>query len=130
MSELGSEPDDLDGVALARGLVILAPDLAPEIVARLRAAAPAGLVVVDGGVAPRALAAASPELLIEVGRAELDVEVGVSPRASIGLVKIDDGGAPAEAPPHGAGPRPDLVWSVAPGSDPCDELIAAWGALR
>jgi Electron transfer flavoprotein domain len=135
VSELGSEPDELDVVAQARGLVILAPDLAPAIGARLRAAAPAGLAVIDGGVAPRALVAISPELVIEVGGGELDVEVGVSPRASIGLVKISsDGSESAEgatpAATNAARLHPDLVWTVAPGSDPWDELIAAWGALR
>ncbi len=99
-SELGSEPDELDAVTQARGLVILAPDLAPEIGARLRAGAPAGVAVVDGGAAARGLSTASPELVLEVGYAELDLELGVSPRAPIGLVRIDDGGGPGRRRPR------------------------------
>jgi hypothetical protein len=136
VSELGSEPDELDAVAQARTLVILAPDLAPEIAARLRAGAPAGVAVVDG--AARGLSTVSPEVVLAVGRAELDLELGVSPRAPIGLVRIDEGGgaagAAANGAPNGARLSPDLVWTVAASGtasgDPWAELIAAWSALR
>ena len=140
VSELGSEPDELDAVAQARALVILAPDLAPEIGARLRAGAPAGVAVVDGAHAAHGLSAASPELVLAVGRADLDLELGVSPRAPIGLVRIDDGGgaagAAANGATNGAKLNPDLVWNVnvaasgAASGDPWAELIAAWSALQ
>jgi hypothetical protein len=128
MVELASEPDDLDSVVSARGLILLGPGVAAEVAARLRAAAPAGVAVVEAGHAsPAALAAASPELLLEIGRSEL--MVGVSPRARLGLVDIDaqaEGAAPATGPARSAARRPpyDLVWK--PGrADPWDDLIAA-----
>jgi hypothetical protein len=127
LSELASEPDELDRVTQARGLVVLGRQLPPEVAARLRAAAPPNVVVVDATASPRALAAASPEVVLDLGLGSDGVEIGVSPRAPIALV------ARPGAPGGGDTRRPaaDLVWTVAPeSSDPWAELIAAWGGLR
>jgi hypothetical protein len=133
--ELGSEPDDLEAVIQARGLIVLAAGVAPDVAGRLRAAAPADVVVVDGAASPRALAAASPEFLLEVGGAALAAEVGVSPRARLGLLRLSAG---AEATTAGAGQkggggregRPhDVVWDPS-GAEPWTALEAALGATR
>jgi hypothetical protein len=119
--EVGSEPDDLEAVVQARALVFLSPGIAPEVADRLRAAAPAGVVIADGATSPRALAAASPEFLLEVGSAGGSLEFGVSPRARLGLVQLGGEGAPAApAPTRGH----DLVWHPS-GADPWAELAAA-----
>ena len=127
--ELESEADDLDAVIQARGLIVLPPGLAPDVAGRLRAAAPADVVVVDGATSPRALAAASPEFLLEVGGAALAAEVGVSPRARLGLVRLATGGAapPVAAGQANAGARPqDVVWDPA-GGELWTALAAALG---
>jgi hypothetical protein len=75
-------------------------------------------VVADGTAAPRALAAASPEFLLDVGGAASRVDVGLSPRARLGLVQL----APTEGEP--ARQVHDLVWN-ATGADPWADLAAA-----
>jgi hypothetical protein len=127
LSELASEPDELDVVAQARGLVILAPQVPAEARARLRAAAPAGVAVVDSTTCPRALAAASPAFVLEVGHSEATALVDLSPRAKVGLMRLDgDGEPPSEGVPGRF--HHDFVWTAA-GGDPWTDLIAALGAI-
>jgi hypothetical protein len=117
LSELMSEPDELDTVTQARALVVLGVQVSPEVGARLRAAAPPEVAVVDGSASPRALAAASPELVLVVGGAPAGAEVGVSPRALVGSIDLDGTGGPAAG---------DFVWKAGTGGDPWSELFAAW----
>jgi hypothetical protein len=120
--ELGSEPDDLEAVVQARALVFLGPAVAPAVAERLRAAAPAGVVIADGATSPRALAAASPEFLLDIGGTGRQLDVGVSPRARLGLVALE-----GEATSDASDPARrvhDLVWAPS-GSDPWTELAAA-----
>ena len=125
--ELGSEPDDLEAVVQARALVLLGPGVAPEVADQLRAAAPPGVMIADGATAPRALAAASPEFLLDVGGAGSKVDVGLSPRARTGLVQLGAAGtAPAEAAP--APQVHDLAWDPS-GADPWPDLAAALRTL-
>ena len=111
VSELASEPDDLEAVAQARGLVILAPQVSAEARAQLRAAAPAGVAVVDSTACPCALAAASPAFVLEVGSSEApSALVGLSPRTKVGLVRLDgDGEPPSKGVPGQF--HHDFVWA-------------------
>ena len=121
--ELDSEPDDLETVVQARALVLLGPGVASQVADSLRAAAPAGVVIADGATAPRALAAASPEFLLDVGGAGSQIDVGLSPRARLGLIRLP----PQEASPGDGEPARqvhDLVWAPT-GADPWTELAAA-----
>ena len=126
--ELASEPDDLDGVAQARGLVVLGPRVPPEVAARLRASAPAGIAVVDDSTAPRALAAASPERVLSAGDDAAVTEIGVSPRTAIGVVELDGAGAATGGAPGRVGP--DVVWKAGAETEAWSELVAAWSASR
>lgn len=121
--ELDSEPDEMEAVIQARALVFLGPGVSPQVADRLRAEAPAGVVIADGATAPRALAAASPEFLLDVGGAGGRLDVGLSPRARVGLIPLSREGA---SPAAGESARQvhDLVWDPA-GADPWDELAAA-----
>jgi hypothetical protein len=123
LSELASEPDELDRITQARELFVLGPGVPPEVAARLRAGAPAGVAIADGSTAPDALAAASPEVMVAAGGGG---EVGVSPRTAIAVVELDGTGG-AGAPGQVA---PDFVWRVGAGSDPWSELMAAWSGSR
>jgi len=128
LSELASEPDDLDTVAQARGLVVLGPQVPPEVAARLRANAPAGVVVVDDSTAPRALAAASPERVLNAGDVAAVTEIAVSPRTAIGVVDLDGSGAATYGAPGRV--RPDVVWNAGAKTEAWSELEAAWSASR
>ena len=120
--EIDSEPDDLETVVQARALVFLSRLVKPEVAQRLRAAAPAGVVIADVATSPRALAAASPEFLLDIGGAGGQLDFGVSPRARLGLVTIEGEGTTVASDPtrrvH------DLVWDAS-GADPWTELAAA-----
>ncbi len=128
LSELTSEPDELDGVTQARELVVLGPRVPPEVAARLRAGAPAGVAIVDAGTAPRALAAASPELVLNAGGAGAIAEMGVSPRTAIGIVELDGAGTEADGQSGQIGA--DFVWKVGAEHDAWSELMAAWSGSR
>jgi hypothetical protein len=120
--EVGSEPDDLEAVVHARALIYLSPGIAPDIADRLRAAAPAGVVIADSTTSPRALAAASPEFLLDVGGAGARLQLGISPRARLGLVQLAGEDTSAAGEPTRRGH--DLVWHPN-GADPWTELAAA-----
>lgn len=128
LSELASEPDDLDAVTQARGLVVLGPRVPSEVAARLRASAPAGVAVVDDSTAPRALAAASPERVLNAGDVAAVTEIGVSPRTAIGVVNLDGSGAATERAPGAVGP--DVVWKAGAEAEAWSELVTAWSASR
>jgi electron transfer flavoprotein len=128
VSELASEPDDLDAVAQARGLLVLGPRVPPEIAARLRESAPAGVAVVDDGTAPRALAAASPERVLNAGDLAAVAEIGVSPRTAIGVIELEGAEAATEGGPGRV--APDVVWKAGAEGVAWSELVAAWSASR
>ena len=127
--ELASEPDELDRITQARELVVLGPGVSPEVAARLRAAARAGLAIADGSTAPDVLAAASPEVMLAAAGAGGVAEVGVSPRTAIAVVELDGSGADRSAV---AARRlaPDFVWKVGAESEAWSELMAAWSGAR
>jgi hypothetical protein len=114
--EVSSEPDEDAAVPHAHALVVLGATVAPEIAAKLAAAAPAGVAVVElARVSPAALAAASPSVVLGVeAPASL---VAPSPRTRVGLV------VGADAAPTGFG-RVDVVWR-AKDAGAWDELCAA-----
>jgi hypothetical protein len=121
--ELTSEPDDQEAITLARGLVVLGPQVTPELGARLRAAMPAGVAVADAATPPAVLAAASPAFLLEIGLGGGRAGVAVSPRTRLGRVELDGSAtAPGDAP---AGARPDLVWPGPRTDNAWQELITA-----
>jgi hypothetical protein len=127
VSELASEPDELDRITQARELVVLGPGVPPELAARLRANARAGLAIADSSTSPDVLAAASPEVMLAAAGAGAVAEVGVSPRTAIAVVELDgaDGGAVA------AGRAvPDFVWRVGAESEAWSELMAVWSGSR
>ena len=129
LAELASEPDELDRITQARELVVLGPGVPPEVAARLRAGAPAGVAIVDGSTAPDVLSAASPEVLLAAGGASAVAEVGVSPRTAIAIVEL--GGASATGGVLASGRvAPDFVWKAGADSDPWSELMAAWSGSR
>lgn len=114
--ELESVPDEDAAVALARALVVIGPTVSREIAAKLAAAAPPGVVVVElGRVSPAALAANTPRVILGVEAAAR--AAAPSPRTRIGVVL----GADADADAFG---RSDVVWRAA-GPESWDELCAA-----
>jgi hypothetical protein len=125
--ELASQPDEHDAIKLARGLILSGPAVDARLVARLQAAAPRGVVVVDSRrVSPAALASSSPEAVLELGRGA--PAVGVSPRTRLGRVELADD--ETTSPGGGAGQlAPDLIWRPHPADDPWTELEAALRSL-
>jgi hypothetical protein len=114
--ELASEPDEDAGVALARVVVVVNPSVGPEIVRKLRAAAPPNVAVVDlGTVSPAALAANTPRVILGVEAAARSA--APSPRTRVGVVLTTS----ADASAFG---RSDVVWR-AEGPDAWDQLAAA-----
>jgi hypothetical protein len=130
--ELESVPDEDAAVPLARALVVVDPAIGAEAVARIRAAAPPGVTVADlGRVSEGAVAAATPELLVCVGSA--DVPATPSPRTKVAVVLPGGSNGAAAGAPH---PGADVVWHAA-GAAAWDELaqalprlVAALGAER
>jgi hypothetical protein len=105
----------------------------PEVAARLRADAPAGIAIVDGSAPPRALGAASPQLVLAVGGVDAIDDLGISPRTAIGAVALEgglDGGETSRQNGASQHVDPDFVWQAAAGSDPWSELMAAWSGPR
>jgi hypothetical protein len=129
LTELASEPDELDRITQARELVVLGPGVSPEVASRLRAAARAGLAIADASTAPDVLAAASPEVVLAAASAGGVAEVGVSPRTAIAIVELDGSGADRGAVAAGR-VAPDFVWKVGVESEAWSELMAAWSGSR
>jgi electron transfer flavoprotein alpha subunit len=116
-SELSSEPDGDAPIALARVLVAVDPTLGPEAVARIAAAAPAGVAVVDGDRSAAAIAASSPEIVIVIG--DVDLAAMGTPRGRLGAILFgDDAAAPRAV---------DVLWRV-PAGTAGDELWNQIGA--
>jgi hypothetical protein len=112
VEELAAEPDDRAAIPLARALVVVDPALGASLVAALRAGAPAGVAVADGGADRAAIAAATPQILLLVGPAAPPPIA--TPGARTGLVAIGGGPIPA-------GRAVDVVWHV-PAEVTADEL--------
>jgi hypothetical protein len=120
--ELESVPDDEAALSLARALVLVHPAAGPEVAARLRAAAPAGVAVADlGRVSAAAVAACSPEVVIAIGGD--DLPLAPSPGTRVGVVL-----AGAEAAGGAGVPGADVLWRPAGGVS-WDELAAALAGL-
>jgi hypothetical protein len=127
LSELASEPDELDPITQARELVLLGPGVPPEVAARLRSGARPGLAIADASTAPDVLAAASPEVMLAAAASGAAAEVGVSPRTAIAVVELDG----AEDGAIAAGRlKPDLIWKVRAESGAWSDLVAAWSGPR
>jgi len=101
-SEISSEPDDDERIPLARVLVAVDPALGPEAVARIAAAAPAGVAVVDRARSAAAIAASAPEIVIAIGDVEW-VAMG-TPHGRLGAILFGDDALPPRAV--------DVVWRV------------------
>jgi hypothetical protein len=114
--ELESVPDEDAAVALASVLVVVNPAVGADVVGKLRAAAPPGVAVVDlARVAPAALVANTPRVILSV---EAAVRTAApSPRTRVGVVL-------ATSPDASAFGRADVVWR-AEGPGAWDQLAAA-----
>jgi hypothetical protein len=100
--ELESVADEDADVALASVLILVNPAVGPEIVGKLAAAAPPGVAVVDATrVAPAALAANTPRVILSVETAAR--AAAPSPRTRVGVVLTTS----ADASAFG---RSDVVW--------------------
>jgi hypothetical protein len=114
--ELESTADQDSAVPLARALVLVDATVGAEVVARLAAAAPEGVVVVDlAQTSPAALAASTPEVILCVGTS--DVLAAASPRTRVAMVLTGAAGEPARG-------SADVVWRTG-GDVPWDQLAAA-----
>jgi len=128
MVEVASEVDTLAATALASVLIVVDPALGPSALAKLSAAAPAGIAVVDAVAGAPAIAAAIPRVVITVGRA---AAVSGTPRSRVGAVLVAAGPRPQKVPA-------DVLLRVPAGADAdadtdtdtmIDELAASLGAL-
>jgi hypothetical protein len=133
--ELASEVDDLAKVAQASILIIVDPSLGDAAIAKLAAAAPAGVTVVDAVSAAPAIAMSVPRIVLTVGSRAAGISG--TPRSRVGAVltapaaKRGKGDAPARA-------AVDVLWrapqqgSDRPGESPdawLDDLAASLAAL-
>jgi hypothetical protein len=115
--ELESIADEDAAVALARVLVVVDPSVGADVVAKLSAAAPAGVAVVDLRSVPSALAVSAPRVLLHVGFEASSAVAAPSPRTRVGVVLTSSAAGPAAG-------RGDALWCGA-GADAWDELAAA-----
>jgi hypothetical protein len=114
--ELESVADEDAAVALATVLILVNPTVGAEIVGKLAAAAPPGVAVVDATrVAPAALAANTPRVILSVEVAPR--AAAPSPRTRVGVVLTTS----ADASAFG---RSDVVWR-AEGPRAWDQLATA-----
>jgi len=125
VTELSSEADDLAAATLASVLIVVDPALGPGALAKLSAAAPAGVAVVDAVAAAPAIAMAVPRLVLAVGARPL-VASG-TPRGRVGALLT-------ATPTPGRSPKicADVLLRVPPdGSTDAliDELAASLAAL-
>src|SRR6185312_12904490 len=89
-------------IPLARVLVAVDPALGPDAMARIAAAAPAGVAVVDRDRSAAAIAASCPEIVIAVG--EVEWAPMATPRGRLGAILFGEDVAPPRAV--------DVVWRV------------------
>jgi len=124
ISELASEADDLAAAALASILVVVDPALGDAAVAKISAAAPAGVAVVDAVAAAPAIATCVPRVVIGVGAR--GAMVWGTPRSRVGAV------LPAAPAPKQQRPPADVLLRVPAGGSLdaiVDDLIASLPAL-
>jgi hypothetical protein len=125
VTELSSEADDLAAATLASVLVVVDPALGPGALAKLAAAAPAGVKVVDAVAAAPAIAMAVPRLVLAVGARPL--AASGTPRSRVGAV-LTGTATPARSPKLAA----DVLLRVPADAAPdaiIDELAASLAAL-
>jgi hypothetical protein len=123
VAELASEVDDLAAVTLAPVLVVVDPSFGEAALAKLAAAAPAGVAVVDALAGAPAIAAALPRVVVAVG--PRGAAVSGTPRSRVGAVLA---ASPARAQKTNA----DVVLRVAADASAgaiIDELAANLAAL-
>jgi hypothetical protein len=96
VSELASELDEHAAVGVASVLVVVDPALGPGPLAKLSAAAPEGVTVVDAVAAAPAIATAVPRIMIAVGGS--GVAVSGTPRTRVGAVMAPPTSRAARAP--------------------------------
>jgi hypothetical protein len=113
VSEISSEVDEQAAAALASILIVVDPALGPAALAKLAAAAPAGVTVVDAAAAAPAIAMAVTRILVTVG--DRASAVSGTPRSRIGAVVT----APSPRTPR----TPTDVVLRMPASGPPDALI-------
>ena len=123
VTELSSEADEFAAAALASTLVIVDPSLGEAAFAKLAAAAPAGVVVVDAAAAAPSIAMSVPRVVVAVGgRAPA---IPGTPRSRVGAVL----GSSAPRPPRALA---DVMLKTAKGASTdtvIDELAASLPAL-
>jgi hypothetical protein len=83
VTELASEVDEFSAAALASTLVIVDPSLGEASLAKLAAAAPAGVTVVDAAAAAPAIAMSVPRVVVAVGGAPV---ISGTPRSRVGAI--------------------------------------------
>ena len=122
VKELASEADDVAAASLSRVLVVVDPAVGSAALARLTAAAPPGVAVVDRTTAATAIATSVPDILIGVGHADFPA-VG-TPAGRVGVILFGD----AALPPHSPA---DVLWRVPadPGDAVWEDLARALGTL-
>jgi electron transfer flavoprotein alpha subunit len=123
VTELSSEVDDQAAAALASILIVVDPTLGAEALAKLSAAAPPGVTVVDAVAAAPAVAMSVPRIVIGVGgRGPV---ISGTPRSRVGVVL-------AGVPPRGQRLAADVLLRL-PAGDAAgatiDELAAGLASL-
>jgi hypothetical protein len=122
VAELASEADEFAAAALASMLVVVDPALGPAALAKLSAAAPAGVIVVDATAAAPAIAMAVPRVVVAVGGHS--PAISGTPRSRVGAV--------LDAPPSRTGRSPaDVLLRIKQGASDAviDDLAASLAAL-
>jgi hypothetical protein len=124
ISELASEADELAAVALASILIVVDPALGDAVVAKIAAAAPAGVTVVDAVAAAPAIATSVPRVVIGVG--PRGAMVWGTPRSRVGAE------LPATPPSKQQRMLADVLLRLPAGAAPdaiIDDLIASLPSL-
>jgi len=116
--ELASEADDQATLSAATTVIVVDPALGAAVRDHLAAAAPAGVVVVEGSQTIPALATAAPRLSITIG-APTATPVA-TPRSRLGVVLPGGTAPPARL-------AADVIWRP-PGDTPADGAVPAWCA--
>lgn len=123
VSVLSSEADELAATALASVLIVVDPALGAAALAKLSAAAPAGVTVADAVSGAPAIAMSVPRIVIGVGAR--GATVSGTPRSRVGAILT----AP---PPRQQRTPADVLLSVPTGGSPdalIDELCASLASL-